>query len=295
MWWAATSCLACPDSRLSRVAQLSTVKRQSTGAKKLTALFRWIHNSDFFRKVRRASVAWGSARKTLTNEQVTGELSGPRRRISIANRGGGKLDLSKIVRRRRSSINAVARMGKANASPTAQSVDKKPSKTLRYGLCMTAPEDDNPRHRPDPKVSVDPQLLVRLQKAMLKFAGKVKPVFDFYCRITDPSNRGFMTFQNFRRLLRDCEAMDDVINANMVNLQLLTITRNKAKKNLERNHQKKGKTEGLFSSLSAETFGGKLDLEMFLEGLCRVSELIRVGRQRCMLRMLCHGRAAHGG
>ena len=197
-------------------------------------------------------------------------------RISRANLGAS-VDFNAVAKRRRSTVTSIRSKEDSTEEQKQKPKSKRP---LDVGLCLTAPEYDNPMARTNIKISVNARVLQRVVKGVLRYSGRVKPVFDFYCRLTDPSNRGFMSFLNFRRLLRDCEAMDDIVTANIVNLQLLTITRNKAKQRLEHDERTKQKQAGRASSIAAETFGGKLDLEMFVEALCRVSELIRIGRLR---------------
>jgi len=197
--------------------KLHVGKKKSTGAKKLTELFKWLRLADKLQEVEVKQHTWGKSRsgRNLNREQVSGEaVASPRRRISIANKGQGGVDMAAIARRRRSTVTSIG------SRRSIKSADEEDNTPIRFGLCLAAPEIENPSHQPDPKISVDQKLLDRLLKATLRLSGRVKPVFDFYCRLGDPSNRGFMSFLNFRRLLRDCEAMDDIVNANMVNLQV---------------------------------------------------------------------------
>ena len=100
------------------------------------------------------------------------------------------------------------------------------------------------------------------RKLLPEFQDKILPVFQFYCRIGDPSNDGQMSLSNFIRLIQDCEATDDLVSISMIDVQLAIIV------------QRRRRLSGSAAMGEEAHRIPKLDLKQFVEGLVRVSQLI---------------------
>lgn len=102
-------------------------------------------------------------------------------------------------------------------------------------------------------------------KLLPEFQDKVRPMFEFYCRIGDPSNDGQMSQANFIRLMQDCDAIDEWVTISLIDVQL-AITM-----------QRRRRAHGLSTSEDHQRVP-RLDMKLFLEALVRVSQLIFIAR-----------------
>jgi hypothetical protein len=130
---------------------------------------------------------------------------------------------------------------------------------------------------------VDPVVVDKLCAAFVHLIPKLKPIFLFYARISDPGNTGRMSYTNFYRLLRDVDALDDSVTTGQVHLQLSMIARDNAVVkaaggSLDQNDVNNGSNTVRNSSVHAgiaTSDQAGLSLDDFFEALVRISELIR--------------------
>jgi hypothetical protein len=102
----------------------------------------------------------------------------------------------------------------------------------------------------------------------------IRPVFNFYARLSDPGNSGAMTHPSFISLLRDIDAIDQKVTHGQVQLQI-GLTHHSAIKAYKLRSEMLQLQGVPVSTLPPPPVAGLLSEDDFLEALVRVSELVR--------------------
>ncbi len=119
-------------------------------------------------------------------------------------------------------------------------------------------------------------------KLLPEYQDRMWPLFEFYCRIGDPSNEGHMSQANFVRLMQDCEAIDEHVTISMIDVQLAIIV------------QRRRRSSGLQPGADDHRVP-RLDMPLFLEALVRVSQLVFIARESKRLQAPDSSSSASGG